>query len=247
MNLGGISNISFEREGRVWAFDICPFNLLLNYFANKLGESYDADGNFAKEGKVNTEILNQLNQFEYLTKMAPKSLGREQIERLYFELIGQHKLVERDWLRTLIEHYVICVANVFNHFSIQKVLITGGGALKPMVDEESEEEPTQEEIEASKALLAEFEEEKALVENERGPRNRVDNEQLWEKAKRASKMALGRVDWAFVMWWYLRHGGQKIAADYETKEVPTQPLPDAPLVGSDNVLIQTAQTSIPKP
>lgn len=123
----------------------------------------------------------------------------------------------------------------------EKQILAVVGALKPMVDEESEEEPTEEEIEASKALLAEFEEEKALVENERGPRNRVDNEQLWEKAKRASKMALGRVDWAFVMWWYLRHGGQKIAADYETKEVPTQPLPDAPLVGSDNVLIQTAQ------
>jgi anhydro-N-acetylmuramic acid kinase len=128
LNLGGISNISFEREGKVWAFDICPFNLLLNHFANKLGESYDSDGNFAKDGKVNKKILDQLNGFEYLARMAPKSLGREQIERLYFELFGQYKLEERDWLRTLIEHYVISVANVFNHFSIQKVLITGGGA-----------------------------------------------------------------------------------------------------------------------
>jgi HK97 family phage prohead protease len=123
----------------------------------------------------------------------------------------------------------------------EKKILAVVGALRAMVDEESEEEPTPDEVEAAKALVADFESEKELVENAGGPANRVDNEQLWAKAKRASKMALGRVDMAFVLWWYLRHGGQKVAEDYETKEIPTQPLPDAPVVGSDNVLIQTAQ------
>jgi phage-related protein (TIGR01555 family) len=34
------------------------------------------------------------------------------------------------------------------------------------------------------------------------------NEEVWEKAKRASKKALGQVRWPFVMWWYKQHNGK---------------------------------------
>lgn len=34
------------------------------------------------------------------------------------------------------------------------------------------------------------------------------DEALWEKAKRASEHAVGRIKWPFVMWWYKEHGGK---------------------------------------
>lgn len=128
LNLGGISNISFERGGKVWAFDISPFNSLLNRYANKLGFGFDAEGRFAKEGKVNMDVLNRLNQLGFVNQAPPKSLGREQIEREYEAIMGMYLIGEKDWLRTLIEHYVIQLAVVFKQFDLKRVLLTGGGS-----------------------------------------------------------------------------------------------------------------------
>jgi anhydro-N-acetylmuramic acid kinase len=53
INLGGIANISMEAEGSRIAFDICPFNLLLNHFAEDCGKTYDKNGKIAQK-KVNS-------------------------------------------------------------------------------------------------------------------------------------------------------------------------------------------------
>lgn len=118
--------------------------------------------------------------------------------------------------------------------------IIGSTALEmPEIELEKPEEKEAETIDQKD--LEEFEAEKAATEtNQSGPRNRVDNQELWDKAKRASRMALGKVDMAFVLWWYLRHGGTK---EYSTKEAPTIPLPPPPPTGSDNLTLQAAQQS----
>ena len=51
LNLGGIANISFRKEGRRVAFDISPCNMILNYLSGKMGEPYDEDGQMAKSGR----------------------------------------------------------------------------------------------------------------------------------------------------------------------------------------------------
>ena len=47
INIGGFSNCSYEKGNRRIAFDICPANMALNYFAEKAGQEFDKDGKSA--------------------------------------------------------------------------------------------------------------------------------------------------------------------------------------------------------
>ncbi|MBN2235971.1 MAG: anhydro-N-acetylmuramic acid kinase, partial [Bacteroidales bacterium] len=41
LNLGGFANISFEKNGSTYAFDIAPANIALNHFANQIDLAFD--------------------------------------------------------------------------------------------------------------------------------------------------------------------------------------------------------------
>ncbi len=131
INLGGISNISMEYEGKRIAFDCSPFNLLLNVEAAKLGKPFDEGGEIARSGEVNLTLFEALNQVSFYSKNEAKSLGREDMERDFFPLIKKSGLSPSDTLSTLVEHFAFQIGSVINSFSKKKtpsVLITGGGA-----------------------------------------------------------------------------------------------------------------------
>ncbi|SHO62180.1 anhydro-N-acetylmuramic acid kinase [Algoriphagus zhangzhouensis] len=131
INLGGISNISMEYQGKRIAFDISPFNILLNPIAEKLGAPYDDQGIWASEGKVQTELLDQLNEVPFYQKSGAKSLGREDMENDFIPLIEHFEASEKDKLATLLEHYAFQIAKTIQEKSEKEkpsVLITGGGA-----------------------------------------------------------------------------------------------------------------------
>ena len=75
LNLGGIANISFNFPGNYIAFDICPANRVLNLIANMVNKEYDKVGKWQHMGKLNEELLNKLNAFEYYKLPYPKSLA----------------------------------------------------------------------------------------------------------------------------------------------------------------------------
>jgi anhydro-N-acetylmuramic acid kinase len=128
LNIGGIANISFQQKSKTIAFDICPANIVFNYYANKLGKDYDKGGAIAKAGQVNIELLNQLNALAYYKQKGQRSLGREWIEKSVFPLSEKSKLSIEDKMATAIEHSAFQIAAVLNKNQLKNLLITGGGA-----------------------------------------------------------------------------------------------------------------------
>lgn len=127
LNIGGFANISFEDEaGNRIAYDICPANNILNYYAGKLGKPYDHGGKEASKGKLHGELLHELDQLEFYTVPPPKSLGIEWVEAQMLPIIQKYKLNPNDILRTLTGHITLQIAAALKKDT--RVLVTGGGA-----------------------------------------------------------------------------------------------------------------------
>ena len=127
LNLGGFSNVSFEENGNRMAFDISPVNTVLNFYANKLGLDYDDKGKIARSGKVNSDLLNELNALDYYKKSFPKSLGFEFVKEVVLPLIEKHSIKVEDKMHTFTEHIAV-QTNLALTKKQGKMLVTGGGA-----------------------------------------------------------------------------------------------------------------------
>lgn len=127
LNLGGFSNVSFEDNSKRIAFDISPVNTVLNFYANKLGLNYDDKGKIARSGKVNADLLNELNALEYYKKQFPKSLGFEFVKEVVLPLIEKHSISIEDKMHTFTEHIALQTSLALPN-KTGKILITGGGA-----------------------------------------------------------------------------------------------------------------------
>ena len=125
LNLGGFSNISFHKDAKRIAYDICPVNIVLNFYANKLGLEYDESGNIAAKGKINNALLNALNALPFYKKAPPKSLGLEWVKENVFPLIDSLESDVPTVLRTFVTHISLKISEVI--INNDSVLITGGG------------------------------------------------------------------------------------------------------------------------
>jgi anhydro-N-acetylmuramic acid kinase len=124
LNLGGFSNISFSKNGKVTAFDICPVNVVLNQLAKQEGLEYDAFGNLGRKGVIDLAVLKKLNELSYYKKEPPKSLGVEWVSSHITPIINE----DCDLMATYYEHIAIQLSIVLNENNLDSVLITGGGA-----------------------------------------------------------------------------------------------------------------------
>lgn len=124
INIGGFANISFEKNGKRLAYDICPANIVLNHYSEKLGFQYDDKGKIASKGKVNEALLKTLDNLSiYQNK---NSMGYESVVNEILPLIESFNLETIDIISTFTEHIAIKISKEIDHNS--KVLITGGGA-----------------------------------------------------------------------------------------------------------------------
>ena len=133
LNLGGIANISFQKEGRRIAYDLSLCNIPLNYFAQKMGHSFDSDGKLAQQGNLIPELYKLLENLDFYTQQPPKSLGKEFFVTQVLPLVSQFACSPHDILRTLTEHFATQIAH--NIPSDSKLLVTGGGAFNSFLME----------------------------------------------------------------------------------------------------------------
>ncbi|WKD86078.1 Anhydro-N-acetylmuramic acid kinase [Polaribacter huanghezhanensis] len=125
LNLGGFANVSFKEQNKRIAFDICPVNIVLNYYVNTLGFDYDNKGKIASTGIINTKLLEELNSLNYYKTKPPKSLGLEWVQSTIIPLIDDKNLEIKDVLATFMEHVAIQIAASTK--KCKNIFITGGG------------------------------------------------------------------------------------------------------------------------
>ncbi|MBE0648335.1 MAG: anhydro-N-acetylmuramic acid kinase [Bacteroidales bacterium] len=164
LNLGGFANISYEREGKRMAYDICPTNMVLNTLTGQLGKAFDENGDLARSGSLLPDLLETLNQLPFYHQPPPKSLGKEWVDAHILPLIMDTGYGIRDTgygmrdmgygirdagygirdagseiadlesriadlLHTFTEHIAMQIGKNTGTNRVNKLLITGGGAL----------------------------------------------------------------------------------------------------------------------
>ena len=125
LNLGGFANLSRVMDKNRIAYDICPVNIVLNYYVQKMGLAYDDRGDIAATGIIDKELLGNLNNLNFYQDTPPKSLGLEWVKKFIFPLIDAKNIEIKDILRTFIEHIAIQISKQIKGGGT--VLSTGGG------------------------------------------------------------------------------------------------------------------------
>ena len=142
VNIGGIANVTWlPRDAKpedVIAFDSGPGNMLLDSISSRyFGESYDKDGNRARNGTINDAILQQLLGHPYFAMKPPKSTGRElfgeEFLRTITQAIDNAKMSVNDALATLTELTARSIADTLTFVTTKNVeveiIVSGGGAM----------------------------------------------------------------------------------------------------------------------
>ena len=132
LNLGGISNISFDFKNRRVAYDIGLANMILNYSTQKTGIPFDNGGTIASKGTINKKLLVELNSLAYYDLPFPKSTGYEWFLEEVVPIIEKFQIPLEDLLHTAIYHICEKIAFEVHKYKTKKassILVTGGGAL----------------------------------------------------------------------------------------------------------------------
>lgn len=151
LNLGGFSNISFKKSGRRIAFDICAVNIVLNKISQDLGKNFDDNGDLARKGKVDLNLLEKLNNLEFYSQQHPKSLGIEFCNQYIFPFL--ENIDSLTALASFTEHSAVQISKIFNENELKKVLFTGGGTYNTFLIEKLKSKTSAEIIIPEKTII----------------------------------------------------------------------------------------------
>ena len=136
-NIGGISNISIlAADGSTRGFDTGPGNVLMDAWIHQhQGKNYDANGDWAAQGRVLPELLQSMMAEAYLQLEPPKSTGRDLfhpawLEAKLAELPSTTVMAYVDVQATLCEFTALTLASeIARHAqAANHVYVCGGGA-----------------------------------------------------------------------------------------------------------------------
>lgn len=135
-NIGGIGNVTVIRANTaledVVAFDTGPGNMIINALCEHFyEEKFDKDGEYAKNGQVNKELLDEMMSHPYIAKPYPKTTGREEFGNEYTEnLLARwtEQIEPDDFIATATLFTAQSIAaNVTSFIDDRTDLIVGGG------------------------------------------------------------------------------------------------------------------------
>lgn len=136
LNIGGIANITVlpaDPSKPTFGFDTGPGNTLMDNWIKRIkGTSYDQNGDWAKSGQVNSELLESMLSDEYFSKTAPKSTGRERFNLNWLDTLMApfSAIAPQDVQATLLELTARSIASDVDRSCAEgEVLVCGGGAL----------------------------------------------------------------------------------------------------------------------
>ena len=132
VNIGGIANVTALMPDKIIAFDTGPGNTLMDYWIKKqLNREYDANGDWAKTGKVIPELLARFKQADYFAAPPPKSTGKEYFSVAWLEqhlsLFDNHKA--EDVQATLCHLTAETINEAMANYApeTEQLLVCGGG------------------------------------------------------------------------------------------------------------------------
>jgi anhydro-N-acetylmuramic acid kinase len=138
-NIGGISNLTYIPVGAkmedVRSFDCGVGNIMIDYFMKKYYQlPFDDGGRIALSGNVLPEVMDYLKQDQFITRMPPKSTGREQYNHEFMEQLAARFAFDtrnkQDIIATITEFTAYSIAYQYLTFikKIDLAVICGGGS-----------------------------------------------------------------------------------------------------------------------
>lgn len=145
LNIGGIANCQLAQADRskMMAFDTGPGNVMIDHACKALlNRPYDKNGEEAREGKVDTGMLDYLLGHDYFRRPIPRSAWRRDFGAEYAdEVLAKFKFLSaQDILRTLTEFSAVTIAqaikdHIENILPDSKVVASGGGVQNTLLME----------------------------------------------------------------------------------------------------------------
>jgi anhydro-N-acetylmuramic acid kinase len=134
LNIGGIANVTILPAGsdEVTGFDTGPGNTLLDaWIQASKGEKFDEDGNWARSGKISSQLLALLLRDPYFAEPPPKSTGFEHFNLMWLRqaLSDTGDVDEADVQATLCALTARSIGDAIDTYApdTTELLICGGG------------------------------------------------------------------------------------------------------------------------
>lgn len=138
-NIGGIGNVTVVTPSMddVFGFDTGPGNILIDEFVRSMTgdrQQFDRNGNLARQGKVEYDVLKHLLTHPYFDEVPPKTTGRETfgaefVRKLITATPPEH---HHNMLATLTAFTAHSIKTSYDRFvfpktAIDEIILSGGG------------------------------------------------------------------------------------------------------------------------
>lgn len=147
VNFGGICNFTYvgKKMDDVFAYDTGPGMMISDAFAARASGGsvlYDRDGVFSRRGRVIERVVADIAKHPYTRRKPPKSTGREEFGRDFFEPIFRthQRVAPADMARSLLAATARILRDAVRRdvriARLREIVLSGGGGRNPVLVEE---------------------------------------------------------------------------------------------------------------